>query len=207
MQLFSCEELDDGTLGFPQKMKVPPRKRTACFAWKVQSQYWLEAVSNMKPYSWVDAAIEGGIVYGIRETNHSEVGWEFIDQGNSPGRRHFRTPSKSEHREQADGDTQCNDRRIVVLQLQLVARISSNCSHVFREMMIRSPLAAWNIYLWSKGVCLVTLRSPKPSMALHSAVLVSLEGARWVGVQPFGLRLFGVTVWKLLIIEPFFQWN
>jgi hypothetical protein len=99
----------------------------------------LEAVSNMKPYSWVGAAIEGGIVYGIRETNHAEFGWEFIDQGNSPGRRHFRTASKSEHREHADGDTQCI-RRIVVLQLQLVTGISSNCSHVFRVVMIQSKV-------------------------------------------------------------------
>ncbi len=32
------------------------------------------------------------------------------------------------------------------------------------------------------------------------------KAIRWVGLHPLGLRLFGATVWKLLIIESFFQW-
>jgi hypothetical protein len=39
-------------------------------------------------------------------------------------------------------------------------------------------------------------------------LLVSLESSRrWVEVHRVGLRLFGATVWKLLIIEPFSQWK
>ncbi len=43
--------------------------------------------------------------------------------------------------------------------------------------------------------------------ALHAVLLVSLESSWWVGVHRLGLRLFGATVLKLLIIEPFSQWK
>jgi len=33
------------------------------------------------------------------------------------------------------------------------------------------------------------------------------ESSWWVGVHWLGLGLFGATVWKLLIIEPFSQWK
>ncbi len=42
----------------------------------------------------------------------------------------------------------------------------------------------------------------------HVVLLVSLESSPWwVEVHRVGLRLFGVTMWKLLIIEPFSQWK
>jgi hypothetical protein len=43
------------------------------------------------------------------------------------------------------------------------------------------------------------------AMALHVMLLVSLENSWWIGVCQLGLRLFGATMWKLLIIEWFFQ--
>ncbi len=33
------------------------------------------------------------------------------------------------------------------------------------------------------------------------------KAIEWVGLHPLGLRLFGAMVWKLLIIESFFQWR
>jgi hypothetical protein len=43
--------------------------------------------------------------------------------------------------------------------------------------------------------------------ALHATLLVSSESSKWVGVHRLGWRLFGATVWILLIIESFSQWN
>jgi hypothetical protein len=40
---------------------------------------------------------------------------------------------------------------------------------------------------------------------LHAALLVSSESSRRVRVNQLGLKLFGATEWKLLIIESFFQ--
>jgi hypothetical protein len=37
--------------------------------------------------------------------------------------------------------------------------------------------------------------------------LIPLESSQWVRVHWLGLGLFGAMVWKLLIIEPFFQWK
>jgi hypothetical protein len=45
------------------------------------------------------------------------------------------------------------------------------------------------------------------TMMLHVALLVCSESSRRVGVHWLGLRLFGATLWKLLIIEPFSQWQ
>jgi hypothetical protein len=42
---------------------------------------------------------------------------------------------------------------------------------------------------------------------LHARLLVSLESSQWIVVHWLGLRMFGAMVWKLLIIEPFFQWK
>ncbi len=64
-----------------------------------------------------------------------------------------------------------------------------------------------DINLWSKVVCFVMFRSPKPK---HAVLLVSLESSQWVyGVHWLCLRLFGALLWNLLIIEPFFfsQWK
>jgi hypothetical protein len=36
-------------------------------------------------------------------------------------------------------------------------------------------------------------------------LLASSESSRWVRVNWLGLRLFGATVWKLLIINPFYK--
>jgi predicted CDP-diglyceride synthetase/phosphatidate cytidylyltransferase len=45
------------------------------------------------------------------------------------------------------------------------------------------------------------------TMALHVTLLIFSENFWWIGVQWFGLRLFGAMVWKILTIEPFFQWK
>jgi hypothetical protein len=45
------------------------------------------------------------------------------------------------------------------------------------------------------------------TMVFHAMLLVSLENSQWEGVHQFGLKMFGATMWKLLIIEPFFQWK
>ncbi len=42
---------------------------------------------------------------------------------------------------------------------------------------------------------------------LHVVFLISSESSWWVPLHRLGLRLFGATMWKLLIIEPFFQWE
>ncbi len=47
------------------------------------------------------------------------------------------------------------------------------------------------------------LRSPKP-WCLN---LVFSASFWWIGVPWLGLRLFGVTAWKLLIIESFSHWK
>jgi hypothetical protein len=44
-------------------------------------------------------------------------------------------------------------------------------------------------------------------MVLHAMLLVSSKSSQLVGVHQLGLKLFGSMVWKLLIIEPFSQWN
>jgi hypothetical protein len=52
-------------------------------------------------------------------------------------------------------------------------------------------------------LCFVTLRSSKP----WHFMLISSKSSQWVQVHWLNLRLFGAMVWKLLIIEPFFQWK
>ncbi len=57
--------------------------------------------------------------------------------------------------------------------------------------------------------CFVCHAEISQAMVLHVTLLISLESSQWVGVHwlGFGLRLFGATVWKLLIIEAFSQWK
>jgi hypothetical protein len=40
----------------------------------------------------------------------------------------------------------------------------------------------------------------------HAMLMVFSENSQWVEAHKLGLGLFGIMVWKLLIIEPFFQW-
>jgi len=53
--------------------------------------------------------------------------------------------------------------------------------------------------------CFVTLRSPKPRHLMLCALGIFGKLSMSRGVHQFGLRLFGATMRKLLIIEPFFQ--
>ncbi len=50
-----------------------------------------------------------------------------------------------------------------------------------------------------------------PEISLTTVLLVKLlvssENSWWVWVHQLGLRLFGATVWKVLIIKPFVQWK
>jgi hypothetical protein len=68
------------------------------------------------------------------------------------------------------------------------------------------------MYLWSKVVCFVLFcwscsDLPKPLCFMpHSWCLwKALDESSWL--HPLGLRLFGATMWKLLIIESFSQWK
>jgi len=57
-------------------------------------------------------------------------------------------------------------------------------------------------------ILFVRLRSPKPwRFKLQTILLVSSESSWWVGVHWLGLGLFGATMWKILITEPFSQWK
>ncbi len=61
------------------------------------------------------------------------------------------------------------------------------------------------IYPWRKVVCFVIMISPKPRCfglcygTYHQKVLNEWGALTW-------FRIFGVTMWNLLIIEPFFHW-
>jgi hypothetical protein len=108
--------------------------------------------------------------------------------------------------------------------------------HLFDIIMnisnnIRVWCASGGIYLWSKVVCFVlflswdlpshgapcdthyifeTLFNVEISQAttLHVVLIVSSKHFWWqLKVHQLGLRLFGISVWKLLIIEPFSQWK
>jgi hypothetical protein len=70
-----------------------------------------------------------------------------------------------------------------------------------------STLILYQIYLWSKLLCFVCHAKIFQTTMLHAMLLVSFGSSQWVGVRQLGLKLFGVTMWKLLIIEPFFQWK
>jgi hypothetical protein len=71
------------------------------------------------------------------------------------------------------------------------------------------PYKAESHDLMSCLFCFVLFVTPR-DLSNHGtsccALLVSSESSQWlVGVHWLGLRLFGATVQKLLIIEPFFQ--
>jgi hypothetical protein len=63
------------------------------------------------------------------------------------------------------------------------------------------------IYLWSNIVVLFFHAKIFQTMVFHAMLLVSSKSFQWVGVHQLGLKLFRTMVWKLLIIEPFSQWN
>jgi hypothetical protein len=74
----------------------------------------------------------------------------------------------------------------------------------------RSCLVHRLIYLLGKVVRLVCHPEISQTTALHATLLVSLECSWRVGCTDLvwlGLRLFGATMWKLLIIEPFSWWK
>ncbi len=55
---------------------------------------------------------------------------------------------------------------------------------------------------WSSLFCHAKISQ---TMTFHVVLLVSLERSWWVGMPWLGLKLFGAMVWKLFIIEPFFN--
>lgn len=55
--------------------------------------------------------------------------------------------------------------------------------------------------------CFVCQIEISQTIALHAALFVFLKISQWIKVHQLGLKLFGVMVWKLLIIKPFFQWK
>ncbi len=62
-----------------------------------------------------------------------------------------------------------------------------------------------HIYLCSKQLfCHIEISQ---TIVIHVELVVSLESCTWVWVHQFGLKLFWVMVWKLLIIAPFCQWK
>jgi hypothetical protein len=65
--------------------------------------------------------------------------------------------------------------------------------------MIYEDHASSGIYLWSKVVCFVLLWGDLPSQVVSCCA---------PGIfRKLSMGLFGAIVWKLLIIEPFFQWK
>ncbi len=118
----------------------------------------------------------------------------------------------------------------LVLKLEITYRVLMSWSILvsFRGLFEDYSFAWWNIlsfhnssfalryFLWCKwqdhGVrhllfCFVYCIKISQTMVLfHAMLLLSLESSQWgVGVHQLGLRLFGATMWKLLIIEPFSQ--
>jgi hypothetical protein len=63
------------------------------------------------------------------------------------------------------------------------------------------------LYLWSNLICFVCHVEISRTTTLHVALLVSSKSSQCSGVHWLGLRLFGATMWKLLVIEPFSQWK
>ncbi len=63
------------------------------------------------------------------------------------------------------------------------------------------------LYLWSNVICFVCHAEISRTTMLHVVLLVSSKSSQWAGVHWLGLRLFGATMWKLLVIEPFSQWK
>ncbi len=94
--------------------------------------------------------------------------------------------------------------KILVCQVENMKNLSSVLASLF------SITSNYKIYLWSKVACFdlfVSHTKISQTMVLHVVLLVSLESSWWIGVHWFGLRFFGVIVWKLLIIKPYSQWK
>ncbi len=94
--------------------------------------------------------------------------------------------------------------KILVCQVENMKKLSSALASLF------NITSNYKSYLWSKVVCFVLFVSHTKffeTMVLHVVLLVSSKSSWWVGVHQLGLRLFGVTVRKLLIIEPYSQWK
>jgi hypothetical protein len=67
-------------------------------------------------------------------------------------------------------------------------------------------LVVYNLFMKQGSLfCLVCHVDMSQTIMFQAMLLVSLESFQWVGVHQFGLRLFGVLVWNLLIIEPNFN--
>jgi hypothetical protein len=72
--------------------------------------------------------------------------------------------------------------------------------------LIASPL----IYPWSRKGSLFLLCHSQISQTTACLMVRSWylwKAIEWLGSHPLGLRLFGAMVWKLSIIESFFQWK
>jgi len=67
----------------------------------------------------------------------------------------------------------------------------------------------YSVYLWSKRVCFVLSHWNLPNHNASWCVLGIFEKLLMSRCTNFGLRLVGAMVWKLLMIESFFQskWN
>ncbi len=69
-------------------------------------------------------------------------------------------------------------------------------------------LVVYNLFMKQASLfCLVCHDDISQTTMFHATLLISSESFQWVGVHQLGLRLFGVLVWKLLIIQPIFQWK
>jgi len=83
--------------------------------------------------------------------------------------------------------------KIFYLIINLVLKQSCTMPHLFMKQC--------------SMFCFVCHVEISQTMMLHAMLLVSSKSSWWEGVHWFGLRMFGAIVWKLLIIEPFFQWK
>jgi hypothetical protein len=52
--------------------------------------------------------------------------------------------------------------------------------------------------------CFVCHIEISQTITLHATLFVFSKISQWIRVHQLGLKLFGVTVWKLLIIKPLF---
>ncbi len=91
-----------------------------------------------------------------------------------------------------------------------------NCSTLSKIWSLYAHVDSFVICLWSKVVCFVLFclscwGLPNQGASCHTlgifAKLSMSKGASTWSQHWLDLRLFGATVWKLLIIEPFSQWK
>jgi hypothetical protein len=83
-----------------------------------------------------------------------------------------------------------------------------NSSFALRDLFnVNGKDTVWHITCFVL-FCFCCLEISQTCMVLHVALLVlSLESSQKVRVHWLSLRVFGATVWKLLIIAPFFEWK